>query len=304
MLKPTGSWVAIPTPYLDNGQIDFSGFRTLIDFHASNNTSLLFVMGSAGEVTLLSSEERRLIVKEVVKYAKGRLPVFFGATFPTTSDTVNFSRFAEAEGADGLIFTVPPYLLPPQEAVLEYLRTCMGSVSLPVGIYNNPARVGVNISFETIQTLALEFPHFVVVKEALAEVEHLVEIKRTLGDRLNVLCCDFPKYSIVIPTLALGGNGTANIGGNIIPQEMALISRPWDSIDRMSECRLMYFQYFPLLKALYWYSNPIVIKAALKLLGLPAGGIRRPYPDLPPDRLNELKRIMEDLGVLKKYGQK
>lgn len=295
--------MAIPTPYQENGEIDFGGFKTLIDFHLANGTSELFVMGSAGEVTLLSLEEREAIVREVVKYAKGKIPVFFGATFPTTAATVKFSRFAEAQGADGLIFTVPPYLLPPQEAVLEHLNTCMQSVSIPVGIYNNPTRVGVNIDPETIITLAKQNNNFIVDKEAISSVEQLVEVKRLAGDRLNILCCDFPRYSIVLPTLAIGGNGTANIGGNIIPQEMAIISRPWDSIEKVEECRTYYFKFFPLLRALYWFSNPIVIKAALKLLGLPAGGIRRPYPDLGENKLKELKQIMSELGVLEKYGQ-
>jgi 4-hydroxy-tetrahydrodipicolinate synthase len=138
----------------------------------------------------------------------------------------------------------------------------------------------------------------------MPNVSQLVEVKRRLGDRLNILCCDYPKYSIVVPTLALGGNGTANIGGNIIPQEMALISRPWDSLEKMEECRKLYFQFYPLLQALYWFSNPIVIKAALKILGLPAGGIRRPYPELAGEKLAELRVIMTDLGVVDKYGQR
>lgn len=303
MLKPTGSWVAIPTPYDKNGNIDFGGFKTLIDFHIAHGTSELFVMGSAGEVTLLRPEERREIVREVVKLSKGRIPVFFGATFPTTADTVSFSQYAEKEGADGLIFTVPPYLLPPQTAVLEHMRTCMGSVSIPVGVYNNPTRTGVNLEPALIETLARELPNFVVDKEAMPNVEQLVEVKRRLGDRLHILCCDFPKYSIVLPTLAVGGNGTANIGGNVIPEEMALISRPWDSIDKVQECRSLYLKYFPLLQALYWFSNPIVIKAALKLMGLPSGGIRRPYPELEGEKLEELKKILSELGVLEKYRQ-
>ena len=304
MFKPSGSWVAIPTPYNKNGDVDFAGFKELIDRQISFGTSELFVMGSAGEVTLLTSDERKSIVKKVIKMTKGRIPVFFNSSQPSTKDTVKFAQFAEAEGADGLIFTIPPYLLPPQSAVLEHMRTCMKSVSLPVGVYNNPSRLGVNLDPETLETLALEMPNFIVDKEAMPNVSQLVEVKRRVGDKLNILCCDFPKYSIVLPTLALGGNGTANIGGNIIPEEMAIISRPWDSIEKMEECRALYFKYYPLLQALYWFSNPIVIKAALKILGLPAGGIRRPYPDLEGNKLRELETIMSDLGVIEKYGRK
>lgn len=304
MFKPTGSWVAIPTPYNKNGNIDFGGFKEIIDHQIKYGTSELFVMGSAGEVTLLTNEERKSIVKEVVKLSKGRIPVFFNASFPLTKDSVEFAKFAEAEGADGLIFTAPPYLLPPQTAILEHLRACMSAVSIPVGVYNNPSRLGVDLEPETLETLANEIPNFVVDKEAIPNVAHLVEVKKRVGDKLNILCCDAPGYSIVLPTLAVGGNGTANIGGNIIPEEMAIISRPWDSIEKVEESRRVYFKYYPLLKALYWFSNPIVIKAAYEILGLPAGGIRRPYPDLEEKYKTELKTIMSELGVIEKYSVK
>ena len=303
MFKPTGSWVAIPTPYDKKGAVDFDGFRLLIDRQIKYGTSMLFVMGSAGEVALLTAEERKSIVKEVIKITKGRIPAFFNASHTATSDAVAFAKFAETEGADGLIFTVPAYLLPPQSAVLEHMRTCMNSVSIPVGIYNNPTRTGVNLEPSTIETLAREIPNFIVDKEAMPSVEHLVEVKMRVGDRLNILCCDYPKYSIVLPTLAIGGNGTANIGGNIFPEEMAVMSRPWDSIEKVEESRRLYFKYFPLLKALYWFSNPIVIKAALEILGLPSGGLRRPYPDLGEESRVELRAIMTELGVIEKYGQ-
>lgn len=304
MIKPQGSWVAIPTPYKEDGSIDYEGFQILIDHQAKYGTSQLLVMGSAGEVTLLTLEERKEIVRQVSRMAKGKLPVFFGAGFPSTRETVEFSKFAEAEGADGLVFTLPPYLLMPQTSAYEHLLTCMKSVEIPVGIYNNPSRVVVNINPETIIKLAEECDNFVAVKEAMPRVKQLVDVKRALGDRVNILCCDFPEYSIALPTLAIGGNGFANIGGNIIPEEMAKMARPWTSMEIMEECRELYFKYFPLLEALYWFSNPIVIKAAYNILGLPSGTLRKPYPELKGKKLEELERIMDEFGIIEKYGQK
>lgn len=301
MYKPTGSWVAIPTPYNESGSIDWEGFKVLIDFHAAHGTSALLVMGSAGEVTLLDMEERKEIVRRLSKYGKGRIPIFFGATCPTTEDTVKFSQFAESEGADGLVYTAPPYLLTPQDALAEHLLTCMKSVSIPVAIYNNPSRVGIWILPETIERLVKECPNFVADKEAMPSVQQLVEVKKRVGDKIHILCCDYPKYSIILPTLAIGGHGAANIGGNIIPEEMAIIARPWDSIEKVEESRRLYFKYYPLLEALYWLSNPIVVKAALKILGLPAGRPRRPYPELEGEKLSKLKSIMEELEIIEKY---
>lgn len=302
MEKPSGSWVAIPTPFNKDNTVDFGGFQTLVDFHCAHGTNMLFCLGSAGEATMMSLEERKSVLHEMVKICKGKIPVYFGSTLNTTQASVEFAQYAEAEGADGLVFPAPNYLLPPQTAVKQFLLTVMQSVSIPVGIYNNPSRTGINIEPETIEFLVNNCPNFLVDKEAMGNVAQLVEVRRRVGDRLNLLCCDYPKYSILIPTLALGGNGAANIGGNIIPEEMALMARPWTSFQIAEECRSMYFKYYDLLKAFYWFSNPIVIKAALNILGLPAGKLREPYQELGGKKLEELRELLTRYGVVEKYA--
>lgn len=301
-MRPYGSWVAIPTPYNNDKTIDFGGFATIVDFHIQHGTNMLFCLGSAGEATMMTVEERKRVVHEMVKICRGRIPIFFGSTLSNTKATVDFAQYAESEGADGLIFTAPNYLLPPQTAIKQFFITVMQSVSLPVGIYNNPSRTGVNISPETIEFLADNCTNFVVDKEAMSNVAQLVEVRRKVGDRINLLCCDYPQYSILIPTLALGGNGAANISGNIIPEEMAHMARPWTSTEIAEECRKTYFEYYDLMKALYWFSNPIVIKAAMKLMGLPSGGLREPYQELAGKKLDELKSLLNHYGIIEKYG--
>ncbi len=304
MMKLEGSWVAMPTPFTEDNKIDYQGFSTLIDRQIKYGTSQLFVLGSAGETTLLTLDEKKTIVKEVIKMTKGRIPVFFNASAFTTEMSVEFAQYCEKEGADGVIFTVPPYVLVPQTAAYEHLDTCMGSVDIPCGIYNNPSRLGVQVLPETIKKLSDRHDNFVVDKEALPSVEQLVQVKRLCGDKVRIMCCDFPKYSIVLPTLAVGGTGTANIGGNIIPEEAAFYSRPWTSYEIMTESRESYFKWFPLLQALYTFSNPIVIKAALNILGLPGGHLRKPYQDFGGQKLQDLEKLMGELGVIDKYSVK
>lgn len=301
-MRPHGSWVAMPTPFNKNNHVDFEAFKVLIDRQIYYGTSELFILGSAGETTLLTIEEKREIIKRVIKYTKGRIPVFFSCAALTTEASVELARFCEAEGADGVVFMIPPYVLIPQQAAFEHLDTCMSATSLPCGIYNNPSRLGVNANPDTIRELKERHENFIVTKEAVPNVNQLVEVKRNLGDRMNVLCCDYPGYSIVIPTLALGGNGTANIGGNIIPEEMAKISRPWTNMEIIRECREEYFKWYPLLVELYRLSNPIVIKAALNILGLPGGSLRKPYPNYEGPHYEALKQLMGDLGVIDKYS--
>ena len=294
----------MPTPFTEDDRIDFNGFSTLIDRQIAYGTSMLFILGSAGEVTLLTVEEKKKIVHEVIKMTQGRIPVFFSAASFTTAQSVEFAKYCEKEGADGVIFTVPPYVLIPQTAVFAHFDECMSAIGIPCGIYNNPSRLGVLVEPETIKRLSDLHPNFVIDKEAMPSVEQLVQVQRLCEGKVKIMCCDFPKYSIVIPTLAVGGTGTANIGGNIIPEEAALYSRPWTDMDIIESSRKEYFKWFPLLQQLYTFSNPIVIKAALRILGLPGGHLRKPYQEYTGHRLEELEKMMDEMGVIAKYGAK
>lgn len=304
MMNLQGSWVAMPTPFTEDDKIDFQGFETLINRQIKYGTSQLFVLGSAGETTLLTLDEKKTIVKEVISMTQGKIPVFFNASAMTTEASVEFAQYCEKEGADGVIFTVPPYVLINQHAALAHLDTCMGAVDIPCGIYNNPSRLGVAVLPETIKTLSDAHPNFVVDKEAQGSVQQLVQVQRLCEGKIKIMCCDFPKYSIVIPTLAIGGVGTANIGGNIIPEEAASYSRPWTNMEIIEECRRDYFHWFPLLQALYTFSNPVVIKAALRILGLPSGHLRKPYQEFAGSKLADLETMMGEMGVIDKYGVK
>ncbi len=304
MYRPSGSWVAMPTPFTKDDKIDYPGFQTLIDRQIKYGTKQLFILGSAGETTLLSLEEKHQIIKEVIAMTKGKIKVFFNASAMTTDQSVELAKYCEAAGADGVIFTIPAYVLIPQSAVFPHFDACMSAISIPCGVYNNPTRLGVNIDPETIARLSEKHEHFVVDKEAMPNVSQLVQVKRLCGDRVNLMCCDFPKYSIVIPTLAVGGTGTANIGGNIIPEEVAHFSRPWTDMKIMEECREGYFKYYPLIEALYQFSNPIVIKAALEILGLPGGHLRKPYQEFGGKRRDALEQMMDEMGIIAKYGMK
>lgn len=304
MMNLQGSWVAMPTPFTEDNKIDFQGFETLINRQIKYGTSQLFILGSAGEVTLLTQEEKKAIVKEVISMTKGKIPVFFSAASFTTEASVEFAQYCEKQGADGVIFTVPPYVLINQHAVHTHMDTCMGSVDIPCGIYNNPSRLGVQVLPETIKKLSDAHSNFVVDKEALPSVEQLVQVQRLCEGKVKIMCCDYPHYSIVIPTLGVGGTGTANIGGNIIPEEAALYSRPWTSMEIIEECRVNYFKWFPLLQALYTFSNPVVIKAALRILGLPGGHLRKPYEEYTGQKLKDLETMMGEMGVIDKYGVK
>lgn len=301
MIRPTGSWVAIPTPFTADEKVDFPGFETLIDFQIEHGTQGILLMGSTGESPSLTPSEKHEIMDRTLPYVGKRVPVFVGTTASTTRETIERSRYAWSAGADGLLLVVPPYLRPPQEGIYAHFRAVAEAVDLPIALYNNPSRVGVNIDAETIVRLA-EIENIVADKEAMGNVDQLVQVKREAGGKINLLCCDYPGYGLILPTLALGGDGTANIAGNVIPEEMAALSRPWQTMEDVGRTRSTYFTYLPLISALYGASNPIAVKAALEILGLPGGPCRRPLPPMRPDKREALARVMDELGVTAKYG--
>ncbi|HSR35460.1 MAG TPA: 4-hydroxy-tetrahydrodipicolinate synthase [Anaerolineae bacterium] len=300
MIRPTGSWVALITPFTQDQAVDIAGFCQLVDFHMAHGTNGLLLCGSTGEPSLLTTDEKRAIYDGVLPYARGKIPIFVGTTCGSTAETVELSRYAQQAGADGLLLVVPPYSRPPQEAIYQHFRTVAEAVDLPIAIYNNPSRVGVNIDAETIIRLA-EIPNIVADKEAIPNVAQLAAIMGEVGDRLHLLCCDYPGYSLILPTLALGGHGTANVTGNIIPEEMAAMSRPWHSIEDVQRSRELYFRYLPLLSMMYSLTSPVPVKTAVGLLGLPAGSVRRPLPDMAPAKVHQLQALLDELGVTEKY---
>ncbi|MFH2131040.1 MAG: dihydrodipicolinate synthase family protein [bacterium] len=294
--------MALITPFTAKGEVDMDGYKGLIDFQAANGTSTLLIMGSTGEPTLLTIAERQAIIRELGPYCNGRIPVFFGVTMGSTAATIELARYAQENGADGIVIVPPPYIAPPKEAVYQYLKQVCQSVEIAVGLYNNPARVVVNVDPEYIVRLADECPNLVADKEAVPDIGQLVSVIDGTEGRLRLLCCDSPAYGLIIPTLGIGGHGTANVTGNVAPREIAEMSRPWDSWETVTRCRELYFELLPLMEAVYSSPNPVATKAMVRLMGLPAGYCRAPLPDVPAETLQAMEALIERFDLKKKYG--
>jgi len=302
-VRPEGSWVALVTPFDAGGQVDMDCFCRLIDFQVANGTDGLLFMGSTGESPSLTLEERKAIITEMTAYCRGKIPAFHGVTCSTTAATLALARLADDQGADGVMMVVPPYLAPPQSAVYDFFKTICRSIGIAVALYNNPARVVVNIAPETIIRLARECPNLVADKEAVPNVNQLASVMEGTGGNLRVLCCDAPAYAITLPTLALGGHGTANVSGNVIPGEMAEMSRPWKSWDDVVRSRRLYFENLPAMEAAYSHTNPVAVKAMVKLLGFAVGDPRPPLPGLNAKQMQPLEELIAHFKIRERYGR-
>ncbi len=299
-MKLEGSFVALITPFNADGGVDFGAFRTLIDFHARHGTAALLIMGSTGETSLLSPEEKKRIVVETAKMKTGRMPIFFGCTGNNTDSTIAGVRFARDNGADGAILAAPAYICASEAEIEKFFLDVADASDLPLGIYNNPPRVKTDLHWDNLKRL-FRHPNYVVHKESTARVGQVAQVLAARPD-VAVMCCDSPNLGLVVPTMSLGGHGTANMTGNVAPAEMATLSTPWASYADAETFRSMYLKLLPLLHFTYSAINPVAVKSLMKALGMPAGDLRRPLTGLAGEALTKGVRIVEELGLAATYG--
>lgn len=295
-----GSFVALITPFKDDGNIDFEGFKKLIDFQELNNTSAVLIMGSTGEASALSIDEKKEIISKTMKLKHGKMLHFYGCTGNSTKKTIELVKHAAEQGADGAITTVPSYMVPSIEDAIQYYIEIANVSSIPIGIYNNPTRVGTDLPSEAIIQLA-DHPNIIIDKEAMGRPGQIAKILSAKKE-ISLMCCDSPNLSLIIPVMALGGQGTANVTGNVAPQEMAILSKPWTDYNDAINCREAYLKILPLLYFNYSRINPVPIKSLMKVLGLPAGDLRKPNQMMSLEELGSGINIVDDLGLAEKYN--
>lgn len=300
--KITGSFVALITPFDRAGAVDFGAFRELLSWHERHGTAAVLIMGSTGEVSMLSAEERRQVIVETAKMKSAKMPIFYGCTGNNTDTTIDNVRFARDNGADGAILAAPAYICAPEADIERYFLEIADATDLPLGIYNNPPRVKSDLHWDQLLRL-FKHPNYVIHKESTTRVGQVAQVLAARPE-VSVMCCDSPNLGLVVPTMSLGGHGTANMGGNIAPAEVALMSKPWESYADAENFKNTYLRLLPLLHYNYSAINPVAVKSLMKAIGLPAGELRRPLTGLEGEALAKGVRIVQELGLDKVYGFK
>ena len=301
-LKVAGSFVALVTPFDKNGKVDVGAFRELFAFHEAHGTAAVLIMGSTGETSMLEPDEKKAIIVETAKMKSGRMPVFYGCTGNSTDRTIANVQFAHDNGADGAILAAPAYICAPESDIERFFLDIADATNLPLGIYNNPPRVKTDLHWDQLLRI-FKHPNYVVHKESTGRVGQVAQVLAGTPT-VSVMCCDSPNLGLVVPTMSLGGHGTANMTGNIAPAELAAISKPWTGYAEAEGFKNAYLGLLPLLHYTYSAINPVAVKSLMKALGMPSGELRRPLTGLEGDALAKGVRIVQELGLDKKYGFK
>jgi 4-hydroxy-tetrahydrodipicolinate synthase len=301
-LRIEGSFVALITPFNKDGAVDFGAFRTLLKFQEDHGTRAVLIMGSTGETSMLSPDEKKQVIVETAKMKSGKMRFFYGCTGNNTEATIANVKFAKANGADGAILAAPAYICASEADAEQFFLEVADATDLPLGLYNNPPRVKTDLHWDHLLRI-FRHPNYVVHKESTTRVGQVAQVLAAKPD-VSVMCCDSPNLGLVVPTMSLGGHGTANMTGNIAPGELATISTPWSSFKEAEAFKETYLRCLPLLHYTYSAINPVAVKSLMKAIGLPAGDLRRPLRNLEGEALEKGVRIVRDLALDQKYSFK
>jgi 4-hydroxy-tetrahydrodipicolinate synthase len=286
-----GLSVAIVTPFKGD-QLDIQALREQVEFQVAAGTQCLCPVGTTGESPTLSHEEHERVISEVVQAARGRIKVMPGTGSNSTAEALRLTKWAAKEGADAALMVAPYYNKPTQEGFFQHYKAVAEQIGIPICVYNIPGRTGKNIEPETIIRLA-ELPNIGLVKEATGSLDQASQI--LCSSNLTVLSGD---DSLTLPLMAVGGEGVISVVGNIVPQDMLAMVSSYLRGD-VATAMQSHHKLFPLCRDMLGLAtNPIPIKAAMKLLGRDTGELRLPMIPLTPDLESKLRKTLTNYGLL------
>ena len=289
-----GAGVAITTPFLANGEVDYDTFRDQIEYQIQNGTDAIIVCGTTGEASCLSHEEHLDCIKFCVEVVNKRIPVIAGTGSNCTETAIYLSTEAEKYGVDGLLVVTPYYNKATQKGLVEHYTMVAESVKLPIIMYNVPSRTGCNILPETAAKLCKNVPNIVGIKEASGDISQVAKVALLCGDDIDIYSGNDDQ---IIPILALGGKGVISVLSNIAPKQTHDICQAFFDGDTAKAAKLQ-IEAIPLVGALFCEVNPIPVKKAIELQGRDTGVVRRPLTEMEPQNAERLKKEMQAYNVL------
>ena len=289
-----GAGVAITTPFLANGEVDYDTFRDQIEYQIQNGTDAIIVCGTTGEASCLSHEEHLDCIKFCVEVVNKRIPVIAGTGSNCTETAIYLSTEAEKYGVDGLLVVTPYYNKATQKGLIEHYTMVANSVKLPIIMYNVPSRTGCNILPETAAKLCKNVPNIVGIKEASGDISQVAKVALLCGDDIDIYSGNDDQ---IIPILALGGKGVISVLSNVAPKQTHDICQAFFDGDTSKAAKLQ-IEAIPLVGALFCEVNPIPVKKAIELQGRDTGVVRRPLTEMEPQNAERLKKEMQAYNVL------
>ena len=281
------------TPITADGKINVEALRKLTNYLIAGGVHGLFSVGTQGEFYALTFEEKKRIIEVVVEETRGRVPVYAGTGAITTREAVALTKMAESAGASAVSVITPYFIRPSEAELLQFYTTIAKSTKLPVLLYNNPARTGVNISADFV-VRASKVENIVGIKDSSGDLSLTAEYIRRTGEGFSVLA---GRDTLIYGTLCYGGTGAIAATGNVAPKVVVEIYEAFMAGD-MKRSLDAQFRLAPLRLAFDLGTFPVVIKEALTLIGIDAGVGIPPVGGMKPEAKDELKGILKEMKLL------
>lgn len=285
------TYTALVTPFRD-GAIDAPAFQRLIERQISAGISGIVPVGTTGESPTLSHEERKQIIRLAVETADRRCQVMAGTGSNSTQHAIEATREAEELGVDGALVVAPYYNKPSQEGLFRHFQKIAQSTSLPIMLYNIPARCGVDIGPDTVERLAGACGNIVAIKEASGSVERVSELCTRLPREFAVLSGD---DSLTLPFMAVGAVGVVSVASNLLPADVVALVQTFAAGDA-NRARDLHQKLFGIFKDLFLEPNPVPVKTALSWRGEMSAEVRLPLCEMTLANQDRLRATIENFG--------
>lgn len=287
-----GSMVAMITPMLDDGAVDWDALDQLVEFHVENQTDAIVAVGTTGESATLDVDEHCAVIKRVIEKVAGRIPVIAGTGANSTAEAIELTRTAQELGADGALLVTPYYNKPPQEGLYQHYKKVADSVAIPQILYNVPGRTACDILPETVERLA-DIPNIVGIKEATGSIDRMLDIKTRCGDRMELYSGD---DATTREFILRGGQGCISVTANVAPRQMHdMIAAALAGDEATAAAIDAGIEH--LHRDLFVEANPIPVKWALHDMGYCGPGIRLPLVPLAAPYRDSLRQSLIKAGI-------
>ena len=285
---------AMVTPFDQNLNVDYQKAAELAKRLVATGSDGLVVAGTTGESPTLSNEEKLKLFKTVREAVGDSALVLAGTGSNCTKSTIELTKAAEDTGVDGVMLVTPYYNKPPQAGMYKHFGDVAKATKLPILLYNVPGRTSCNMLPDTICKLGDDFENIVAVKEASGMLDSVAEIRSKAKK-------DFIIYSgddnLTLPVMAVGGDGIVSVASHVAGLMMQEMITAFLAKDTLKAAE-MHRKLLPLFKGIFISTNPIPIKAAMGLVGLPCGSLRPPLVDISNADLEAVKVVMKSLSLI------
>jgi 4-hydroxy-tetrahydrodipicolinate synthase len=289
----TGSIVALVTPMHEDGKVDYSCLRKLIDWHIAEGTDCVGVVGTTGESPTVNVQEHCEIIRVAVEQAAGRIPIMAGCGANSTAEAIELASFAKAVGADCQLQVVPYYNKPTQEGQYLHFKAIAEAVDLPMVLYNVPGRSVADLAHDTVLRLA-HVDGIVGIKEATGNIERAQWLIREAPAGFAIYSGD---DGTAVALMLCGGHGNVSVSANLAPRLMHELCIAAIAGDRARAMEIQ-FKLLPLHKHLFVEANPIPVKWAMARIKLCGGTMRLPMTRLTQANEAVVESALRASGLL------